>query len=142
MGKNSFLNQIGRTFSTRIVGLLFAVPTSVFLARGLTPDLRGGFTLVFTSVAVASLFSGMGIAPANARFSASTPESRGILFGNSAIYSLAIGFIIFLLLLPTHEIFSLSIQADQLPNPYFYELKLVILPAKTRNSPSCFRSAG
>jgi len=109
MNKNSFLSQIARTFSTRMIGMLFAIPTSVFLARGLTPDLRGGFTLVFTSVAVASLFTGMGIAPANAKFSGSDPELRGTLFGNSVFYSLIIGFILFLTLLPTHQIFSLSI---------------------------------
>lgn len=109
MGDRTFLGQVMQTFGIRIAGIVLAVPTSVFLARGLIPNARGEYALILTSVAVASLFTSMGLAPANARFAAKHPEYRGALLGNSLFYSLTVGIVAFLVLLPLKGIFSLTL---------------------------------
>ncbi|GEM_PF-6950657 len=109
---SSFLGQVAQTFGVRLAGIVMAIPTSVFLARGLTPAMRGEYTLILTSVAVASLFTGMGLAPANVRFAAKYPEIRGALLGNSILYSLVIGALAFLVLIPLGGLFSLTITSS------------------------------
>jgi len=111
-GRRTFLGQVVQTLLTRGIGLVLAVPTSVLLARGLVPASRGAYTVILTSVAMASLFAGMGLAPANVRFAARHPGERGTLLGNSLAYSLLMGVLTFLVSIPFLDPLGLSLPAS------------------------------
>lgn len=105
---SSFIAHILQTASTKYFGILLSVPSSVLLARGLSPMHRGEYAVVFSIAAIISLFAGMGLAPSNIKLSASKPYMCGVLLVNSLVYSLIVGTVTIIAMIYIHNILHIT----------------------------------
>jgi O-antigen/teichoic acid export membrane protein len=85
--QGQFRKQVGATFFTQLVGLVFSITTAAIIARWLGPEGKGIFTMALLVPGMMVIFLNSGIGVANVYFAASKRMNVPTLAGNSVIYA-------------------------------------------------------
>jgi len=86
--KGEFTQQVGATFLTHLIGLLFSIVNAAIIARYLGPDGKGMVALVLLLPNMMGLFLSLGIGTANVFFVGSRHFEVSTLTSNSATFAL------------------------------------------------------
>ena len=86
--KGQFRKQVGATFFTQLIGLLFSITTAAVIARWLGPEGKGILTMALLVPGMMVIFLNSGIGVANVYFAASNRMNVPTLTNNSVIFAL------------------------------------------------------
>jgi len=90
MNSGSFARGTALTFTARILTLLLGIATSVLLARLLSPEGKGLYTLAALLPTLIVTFANLGIGPATVFYVAQGRYPPPVILGNNVIFTLGI----------------------------------------------------
>lgn len=126
---SSLKKWVSITFLSRVATFVFALATSIILARVLGPNDRGRFSLIILITSILVLIGSLGMEFANVYFSANRRYRIGDIISNSLISSLGLGLIIILLfwLASTLNVFQEFFSKNSIPFAYLW-LAIITVP--------------